>query len=324
MEPRGHMKRRSFLHKIFGGAVALAQVRRLHATTTKEKLSHESNAEVTGPYVTVDPMVRLFYKDWCTPASRLNPKVRTALFVHGWASNSDSWQYQMNYLRGRGMRTLAYDRRGHGRSSDPGADYDFDVLAHDLARLIEQLDLRDIVLVGHSMSCGEIVRYLSKYGGARVSRIVFVATALPFGLKTDDNPDGAPRSELIAVRDEIAHDFPQYVRTIARGFFGPKVTDSSVDWGIRMCDPLSLPAVIGTHIANTETDFRPELRLIEKPTLIIHGESDVFCRLEVTARAVHPLIPGSQLKVYEDGPHGLMISHMDELNRDLFDFISMS
>jgi pimeloyl-ACP methyl ester carboxylesterase len=194
------MKRRSFLHKIFGGAVALAQVRRLHATTTKEKLSHESNAEVTGPYVTVDPMVRLFYKDWCTPASRLNPKVRTALFVHGWASNSDIWQYQMNYLRGRGMRTLAYDRRGHGRSSDPGADYDFDVLAHDLARLIEQLDLRDIVLVGHSMSCGEIVRYLSKYGGARVSRIVFVATALPFGLKTDDNPDGAPRSELIAVR----------------------------------------------------------------------------------------------------------------------------
>jgi non-heme chloroperoxidase len=273
--------------------------------------------------VAVDPTVRLFYKDWCTSASRLDPKVRTVLFVHGWASNSDIWQYQMNYLRGRGMRTVAYDRRGHGRSSDPGADYDFDFLAHDLAQIIEHLDLRDIALVGHSMGCAEIVRYLSKYGGARVSRIVFVATSLPFGLKTDDNPDGAPRSELITVRDEIAHDFPQYVRTIARGFFGPKVTDSSGDWGIRMCDRLSLPAVIGTHIANSETDFRPELRLIEKPALIIHGESDVFCRLEATARRVHQLIPGSQLKVYEDAPHCLMISNMDELNRDLFDFISM-
>jgi len=317
------MKRRSFLHKMVGGGVVLAQMPSLHAATTQEKLSQGSN-EGIGPYVVVDPTVRLFYKDWCTPASRLNPKVRTVLFVHGWASNSDIWQYQMNYLRGRGMRAVAYDRRSHGRSSDPGADYDFDILAHDLAKIIEQLDLRDIALVGHSMGCAEIVRYLSKYGGARISRTVFVATSLPFGLKTDDNPDGVPQSELIAVRNEITHDFPQYVRTIARGFFGPKVTDSSVDWGIRMCDLLSLPAVVGTHIANSETDFRPELRLIEKPTLVIHGESDVFCRLEVTARRVHRLISGSQLKVYEEAPHGLMISHMDELNRDLFDFISMS
>jgi non-heme chloroperoxidase len=174
------------------------------------------------------------------------------------------------------------------------------------------------------MGCGEIVRYLSKYGVARVSRIVFVATSLPFGLKTDDNLDGMLKSELMAVRDEVTHDFPQYLRTIARQFFGPKVTESSVDWGIRMCDLSSLPALIGTHTANAETDFRPELRSIEKPTLIIHGDSDVLARLEVTAQRVHRLIPGSQLKVYEEGPHGLMISHMDELNRDLFDFISMS
>lgn len=272
----------------------------------------------------VDPNVRLFFKDWCTAASRTDPKVSTALFVHGWAGYSDIWQYQMNYLRGRGMRTVAYDRRGHGRSSDPGTDYEFDVLAHDLAKLIEQLDLRDIALVGHSMGCGEIVRYLSKYGDAHVSRVVFVATSLPFGLKTDNNPDGVPRNALTAVRDEITHDFPEYVRTIARGYFGTKVSDSSVDWGIRMCDQLSLPAVIGTHIANSETDFRPELRSIKKPTLIIHGDSDIYCRPEVTARRVQRLIPGARLKLYHDGPHGLMISHMGELNRDLFDFITSS
>jgi pimeloyl-ACP methyl ester carboxylesterase len=230
----------------------------------------------------------------------------------------------MNYLCGRGMRTVAYDRRGHGRSTDSGSNYDTDVLARDLAKIIEQLDLRDLALVGHSMGCGEIARYLSKYGDARVSRIVFVAPALPFALKTDDNPDGAPKSELIAVRDEVTHDFPQYLRTIARGFFGPKVTDSSVDWGIRMCDLSSLPALIGAHAANTETDFRSELRLVKKPTLVIHGDSDVLAPLEVTAQRVHRLIPGSQLKVYKEGPHALMISHMDELNHDLFDFISMS
>jgi non-heme chloroperoxidase len=316
------MRRRSFLYRVAGGAAALAPMLRLHATSAYEK-TRELNVDGMGPYVIVDPDLRLFYKDWCTPASRPN-KLRTALFVHGWASNSDIWQYQMNYLRGRGMRALAYDRRGHGRSSDPGTDYDFDALADDLAKLIERLDLRDVALVGHSMGCGEVVRYLSKYGDARVSRVVFVATSLPFGLKTDDNPDGVPKSELVAVRDEFTHDFPQYVRTIARGFFGPKVSESSVDWGIRMCDRLSLAAVVGTHIANAETDFRPELRLIKKPALIIHGDRDVYCGLEATAQRVHQLIPGSRLKVYEDGPHGLMISHMDELNRDLFDFISMS
>jgi non-heme chloroperoxidase len=114
------------------------------------------------------------------------------------------------------------------------------------------------------------------------------------------------------------------VRTIARKFFGPKVTDSSVDWGIRMCDLSSLPALIGTNIAGTETDFRTELRSIEKPILIIHGNSDVMAPLELTARRVHRLIRGSQLKVYNEGPHGLMISHINELNRDLFDFISIS
>lgn len=318
------MKRRSFLHKIVGGAAVLSQVPSARSTTTEEKPSQKSNLEAIGPYAIVDETVRLFYKDWCDPASRLSPKVRTALFVHGWASNSDIWQYQMNYLRGQGIRTIAYDRRGHGRSSDRGSDYDFDILAGDLAKLIERLDLREVTLVGHSMGCGEIVRYLSQYGDARVSRIVLVATSLPFGLKTDDNPDGVPQNELIAVRGEITHDFPHYLRTIARGFFGPKVTDSSVDWGLRMCDLLSLPAVIGTHIANSETDFRPELKRIERPTLIIHGDSDVFCRLDVTARAVHRLIPKSQLKIYEGAPHGLMVSHMDELNRDLFDFITMS
>jgi pimeloyl-ACP methyl ester carboxylesterase len=230
----------------------------------------------------------------------------------------------MNYLHGLGMRTLAYDRRGHGRSSDPGFSYGYDALAKDLATFIEQLDLRDIVLVGHSMAGGEIVRYLSTYGDARVSRIVLVAPSLPFALKTDDNPMGVPRTELLAVREAIAHDLPQYARSIARKFFGPNVTDGTVDWAVRMCDLSSLPALVGTNIADTETDFRAELPLIKKPTLIIHGDSDELAPLANTSERVRQMISQSRLRVYKDGPHGLMISHMDQLNRDLQAFISES
>jgi non-heme chloroperoxidase len=189
---------------------------------------------------------------------------------------------------------------------------------------MEQLELRDVVLVGHSMAGGEIVRYLSTYGDARVSRIVLVSPSLPFALKTDDNPTGVPKTELLAVRDVIAHDFPHYARSIARKFFGPTVTDSTVDWAVRMCDLSSLPALVGTNIADTETDFRAELPLIKKPTLIIHGDSDELAPLANTSERVRQMISQSRLRVYKDGPHGLMISHMDQLNRDLQAFISES
>jgi non-heme chloroperoxidase len=315
------MQRRSFLQSALAGVAAVGQVAMHPETPSGKGLVPDSASTGTFPYITTDPTVRLFYKDWHALASSSRPNTHTALFLHTWVLNSDIWQYQMNYLHGLGMRTLAYDRRGHGRSSDPGFSYGYDALAKDLATLIEQLDLRDIVLVGHSMAGGEIVRYLSTYGDARVSRIVLVAPSLPFALKTDDNPTGVPRTELLAVREAVAHDFPQYTRSIARRFFGPNVTDSTVDWAVRMCDLSSLPALVGTHIADTETDFRAELPLIKKPTLIIHGDSDELAPLANTSERVRRMISQSRLRVYKDGPHGLMISHLDQLNRDLQAFI---
>lgn len=318
------MQRRSFLQSALAGAAAVGQAAMHPGATSDNALVPNSASTGTLPYITTDPMVRLFYKDWHAPASSSRPNTHTALFLHTWALNSDIWQYQMNYLCGFGMRTLAYDRRGHGRSSYPGFSYGYDALARDLATFMEQLELRDVVLVGHSMAGGEIVRYLSTYGDARVSRIVLVAPSLPFALKTDDNPTGVPRTEVLAAREAIAHDFPQYARSIARKFFGPNVTDSTVDWAVRMCDLSSLPALVGTQIADTETDFRAELPLIKKPTLIIHGDSDELAPLAITSERVRQMISGSRLRVYKDGPHGLMISHVDQLNRDLQTFISES
>jgi non-heme chloroperoxidase len=174
------MQRRSFIQSALAGVAAVGQVTMRPGTTSGNALVPNSASTGTSPYITTDPTVRLFYKDWHDRASSSSQNTHTVLFLHTWALNSDIWQYQMNYLHGLGMRTLAYDRRGHGRSSDPGFSYGYDALAKDLATFMEQLELRDVVLVGHSMAGGEIVRYVSTYGDARVSRIVLVAPSLPF------------------------------------------------------------------------------------------------------------------------------------------------
>jgi len=254
----------------------------------------------------------LFYRDWGTG--------QPVVFAHGWALNSDMWQYQMVALPN--VRRIAYDRRGHGRSADPGCGYDLDTLADDLAGLIERLDLHDAVLVGHSMGCAEIVRYLTRHGSSRVSRIALVAPSLPFILKTPDNPDGVDAEILQAIRDMFRHDFPKWLGENARPFFRPETSPEMVEWGIRLCLQTSLQAIVECNISDTETDLRPDLQRISVPTLIIHGDNDASAPLEFTARRVQSLVRESVLKVYEGAPHGLFITHVDRLNRDLAEFVT--
>jgi non-heme chloroperoxidase len=255
----------------------------------------------------------LFYKDWGAG--------KPVVFVHSWALNSDMWQYQMIRLADQGLRCVAYDSRGHGRSSDPGRGYDYDTLAGDLAAVIEQLNLREITLVGHSMGCGVIVRYLSRHGPRRVARVALVSPTLPFLLKTEDNPDGVDKIVFERLRATWSKDFPKWLADNARPFFTPETSPEMVQWGIRMCLQASMKALIDCNRMDTETDFRAELPKITAPTLIIHGDKDVSTPLESTGRKTARLIPGSQLKVYEGAPHGLMFTHMDRFNRDLHDFI---
>jgi non-heme chloroperoxidase len=266
------------------------------------------------PFIEAPDRAGLFYRDWGAG--------KPVVFVHSWAVNSDLWQYQMVHLASKGLRGVAYDRRGHGRSTDPGRGYNFDTLADDLAAVIETLDLRETTLVGHSMGCAEIVRYLSRHGAARVARAALVAPSLPFALKTEDNPDGVDQSVFERLRAGWSKDFPRWLGENARPFFAPDTSQEMVDWGIRMCQRTSLQAILECNRIQVETDFRPELPKITIPTLVIHGDADVSAPIDMTGRKTARLIAGSQLKVYERGPHGLMFTQTDRLNNDLFTFIN--
>lgn len=266
-----------------------------------------------GSFIETDDGTCLFFKDWGTG--------KPVLFVHSWAVNADLWQYQMIHLAEQGFRCLAYDRRGHGRSSDPGRGYNIDRLAGDLATVMERFELRDCTLVGHSLGCGEIVRYLTRHGAIRVARIVLVAPTLPFGLQTADNPDGLDENVVNAVRARITTDFPQWLTDNARAFVVRETSDAMIEWAKGMFLQASMQALLDCQRVDLETDHRAALPKINVPALIIHGDKDVSAPLERTGRRTAQLMPNSRLLVYEGAPHGLMFTHMQRLNTDLISFI---
>jgi non-heme chloroperoxidase len=270
---------------------------------------------MNSPFTSAGDGTSLFYKDWGTG--------KPVLFISSWALNSDMWQYQMTPMASHGFRCVAYDRRGHGRSAQPSNGYDYDTLAEDLAVLIEHLDLHEVMMIGHSMAGGEIVRYLTRHSARRVSRIVLVAPTTPFMLKTPDNPDGVPREAFDQVRAEWAKDYPQWLADNARPFVMPDTSQAMLDWVLRLMTQTSLKAIFDCNQAIIETDFRSELPRVNVPTLIIQGDRDVSAPLDLTAgRRTAKLITGSRLEVYKGAPHGLMLTHIDRLNRDLIAFAS--
>jgi pimeloyl-ACP methyl ester carboxylesterase len=250
------------------------------------------------------------------------------LFVAPWGLNTEWFEYQMSYLAGHGMRCVGYDRRGHGRSSEPASGYDFDTLADDMAGVFDQLDLRDVTLVGQSMGCGEIVRYLSRHGSGRVSRVVLISTITPFIMKTVDNPDGDDEATLEQLPAALSMDRAHVIAAAIPSFFGEpmnKVSPETADWWVRsMVDRCSLWVMIELQRMFTRTDFRPELRTITTPTLLIHGDHDVSTPIAKTGRKTAELIPGCHLKVYENAAHGLTITHKDRLSADLLSFATGS
>jgi non-heme chloroperoxidase len=258
----------------------------------------------------------LFFKDW--------GKGQPVVFVHTNVLNSDAWDYQMTLLAGRGFRAIAYDRRGHGRSDRPCHGYDFNTLADDLASLLNHLDLTGVTLVGHSMGCGEIARYLSRHGSARVKKTVFVAPITPFIMRTSDNPGGLDPAILDGTIAAIQADYPRLLRELAPGFWGrdDRISQEMKDWGQQMALQTSLQAVTQLTAAVWHTDFRTDLPAIDVPTLILQGEKDestpVACCGEPTAAA----IAGSRLVVYEGVAHALPLIARERFDRDLLEFVS--
>jgi non-heme chloroperoxidase len=267
------------------------------------------------PFIASHDGTNLYWREW----GRGVP----VMFVHSWCLQSQMWDYQFAALGHRGMRCIAYDRRGHGRSDQPAYGYDYDTLADDMASVIEALDLDGLTLVGHSMGAAEIVRYLSRHGDARVKRIVLLAPVLPFLTRTANNPDGVPAEMFEAWREQWRHDFPKWVADNAAPFFTADTSPAFIKWGVEMLLQTSLPVAIACNRAVAETNFQPELPLIRVPTLLLQGDKDTSAPLELTGKKVAQLIPDCRFKIYQGAPHGLMFTHMAQLHADLLEFVGV-
>ena len=275
------------------------------------------------PYIKTPDDVSLFYKDWSlTGASGAGPVV----FIHGWPLNADMWEYQMAPMARQGLRCIAHDRRGFGRSEQPGGGYDYDTFADDLKALLDGLDLHDVTLVGFSMGGGEIARYLSRHGAARIAKAVLVSSVVPLLLKTPDHPDGADRSVFDQMVAGLEADRPHYLATFGKGFYGVGILTSPVssevlDWSQWMALQASPIATVDCVRAFSETDFRPDLAAFTVPTLVIHGGSDATVPAGIAGKAAAAGIAGSIYKEYPGAPHGLFVTEKDRLTKDLLEFI---
>jgi pimeloyl-ACP methyl ester carboxylesterase len=267
-----------------------------------------NHTNITGSreYITTNDGVRLFYKDW--------GQGQPVLFLSGWALTADMWSYQMLRLKAAGRRCIAYDRRGHGRSADPGCGYNYDVLANDLASVIAQLDLQQVTLVGHSMAGGEMIRYLSLYGTARIARMVMVAPTTPLPCLDIDT------SVMQVVERHVSNDFPGYLAANEQPFVLPSTSPDMTCWIKGMMLQCSLLAAIECNAAMFSTDFRTELPHINTPALVVHGDADASAPLLLTGARTAALLPNSRLKVYPGAPHGLFITHIEQLHGDIMDF----
>jgi pimeloyl-ACP methyl ester carboxylesterase len=244
---------------------------------------------------------------------------RPVVLIHGWTLSSAIWAAQTDWLASNGLRAIAYDRRGHGQSSKPAGGYDYDSLVADLATLMERLDLRDTVLVGHSMGAGEVVRYLARHGTARVGRVVLVAPTTPYQLKTDDNPQGVDRAVYDKIVAALQADRTAYLANGSPAFLGRDPDPMLVDWAMGIALQAALQAQIGCLRAFAETDFRPDLAAVTVPTLILYGTADSPIT-PVNARRTQAGIAGSRLEIYEGAPHALFVTEPDRFNRDLLAF----
>lgn len=268
-------------------------------------------------FVTKDG-TRIHYIDW----GQGPPLV----LIHGWPVNLAMWEYQLTELPKRGIRCIAYDRRGFGTSEGPWDGYDYTTLATDLRDLMDHLDLRDVTLAGFSMGGGEVVRYMSQFGGARVSKAALIAAVPPFLLKTGDNPTGVDPSVFDGIIDGLNKDRAAFLQSFVKTFYGvglvtSPVSEAALEWSRAMAMIASPRATLECVRSFSATDFRGELGSISVPTLIIHGDNDKTVPIDASGRETARRIPGAKFSVYSGAPHGLHVTHKDDLNRDLAAFV---
>jgi len=268
--------------------------------------------------ITTKDGTEIYYKDWGSG--------RPVVFSHGWPLNADAWESQMVFLAQHGFRCIAHDRRGHGRSSQPWEGNDMDTYADDLAELMNALDLKDAVLIGHSTGGGEVARTIGRHGTSRVAKVVLMGSVTPLMLKSTANPSGVPIEKFDEIRAGVAADRSQFYKDLTTPFYGANRPNHKVTQGTR--DAFWLQGMQGglrneleCIKAFSETDFNEDLKKFDIPTLIIHGDDDQIVPIATTALLAEKLIKNAMLKVYPGAPHGLAVTHKEQLNADLLAFI---
>lgn len=272
--------------------------------------------------ITTKDGVRIFYKDW-------GPRTaRPIVFHHGWPLSSDDWDAQMLYFVGQGYRVVAHDRRGHGRSSQVSDGHDMDHYAADAAAVAEHLDLRHAVHIGHSTGGGEAARYVARHGRGRVDRLVLIGAVPPLMLKTSANPGGLPLDVFDDLRSQLAANRSQFYLDLASGPFygfnrpGAKASQGTIQNWWRQGMMGSAQAHYEGIKAFSETDFTEDLKAIDVPTLVLHGDDDQIVPIGASAMQSIQLLKLGTLKVYEKYPHGMCTTHADVINPDLLRFIT--
>ena len=268
--------------------------------------------------ITTKDGTEIYYKDW--------GKGPVVTFSHGWPLSSDAWDGQMLFLVQNGFRVIAHDRRGHGRSSQPSSGNDMNGYADDLASVIETLDLKDAILVGHSTGGGEVARYIGRHGTKRVAKAVLIGAVPPIMLKTATNPEGLPIEVFDSMRSGIMKDRSQFYKDLAMQFYGANRTGAKVSQGVLdqfwfWSMQAGLKNAYESIKAFSETDFTEDLKKIDVPTLVMHGEDDQIVPVKDSAVKSARLIKGAKEIYYPGAPHGLTATLQDQVNADLLAFL---
>ena len=274
------------------------------------------------PYIAVGKEglqdIELYYKDW--------GKGQPIVFSHGWPLSADAWEDQMIFLAEHGFRCIAHDRRSHGRSTQTYFGNEMDTYADDLSTLINHLDLTNIILIGHSTGGGEITRYIGRHGTKRVDKAVLIGAVPPIMVRTDRNPHGLPIDTFNTIRAQVLKDRSQFFKDLSEPFYGANRRGSKVSQGLRDQFWLQgmqggLKGIYDCIKAFSETDFTDDLKRIDKPTLLIHGDDDQIVPMADSAELSVKLIPNAQLRIYQGAAHGLCSTEKEKINQDLLAFI---
>ena len=263
--------------------------------------------------------VDIFYEDYGSG--------QPVILIHGWPLSRKSWEQQVWKIVEAGYRCISYDRRGFGTSSSPWEGYDYSALASDLNAIIEDLKLKDAVLVGFSMGGGEVVRYLTDYGSDKIAKAALISSIIPLVKQKDDNAHGVPEKDLEGIIDALQKDRVGFLKEFSKGFYnyeenkGKRVSEAQLDYDFTIASFASPRATIQTALAWMHTDFRPELKNVDVPTLIVHGDADATVPLKTSAQQAAKGIKDNTFEIIKGAPHGLNITHADELNKLLISFL---